>query len=156
MSAPRTSATVPAPDAKSALQAIKARGLRVTAARRQVIEALYAPDRPVTAEEIASGMYGRFLPCDIASVYRNLEALEDLGLVRHIHLGHGPGLYTPASLSDEYVACERCGRSEPVPADCLTLLRGAVAKAVGYRVSFVHLPLTGVCPTCQEKLHVRS
>jgi Fur family ferric uptake transcriptional regulator len=156
MSVPRSSPVVPASDVQSALQEVRDRGLRMTAARRQVIEALYAPDRPVTAEEIASGLYGRFMPCDLASVYRNLEALEDLGLVRHMHLGHGPGLYAPASLSHEYVACERCGRSRTVPADCLALLRGVVAKAVGYRVSFAHLPLTGLCPTCQEKLHVRS
>ena len=30
---------------------------------------------------------------DLASVYRNLEQLEELGVVRHVHLGHGPGLY---------------------------------------------------------------
>jgi Fur family ferric uptake transcriptional regulator len=156
MSVPRSSPVVPASDARSALQEIRDRGLRITAARRQVIEALYAPDRPVTAEEIASGMYGRFMPCDLASVYRNLEALEELGLVRHMHLGHGPGLYAPAALSHEYVACERCGRSQTVPADCLALLRGVVAKGLGYRVSFTHLPLTGLCPACQEKLHVRS
>ena len=156
MSVPHSSPAISAPDARSAVQAVRDRGLRLTASRRQVIEALYAPDRPVTAEEIASGMYGRFVPCDIASVYRNLEALEALGLVRHMHLGHGPGLYAPASLSREHVACERCGRSQTVPADCLALLRGVVAKAVGYRVSFAHQPLTGLCPACQEKLHVRS
>ena len=41
-------------------------------------------------------MYGRLPRCDLASVYRNLETLEDAGLVRHMHLGHGPGLYGPA------------------------------------------------------------
>jgi Fur family ferric uptake transcriptional regulator len=156
MSLPRSSPVVLASDAAAALREVRDRGLRVTAARRQVIEALYATGRPVTAEEIASGMYGRFVPCDLASVYRNLEALEELGLVRHMHLGHGPGLYAPASLSHEYVACERCGRSQTVPADCVALLRGLVAKAVGYRVSFGHLPLAGLCPACQERVHVRA
>ena len=37
---------------------------------------------------------------DLASVYRNLEHLEELGVVRHVHFGHGPGLYAlPAAAS---------------------------------------------------------
>ena len=40
----------------------------------------------------------RRLPhCDLGSVYRNLEALEAIGLVRHVHLGHGPGMYALAT-----------------------------------------------------------
>ena len=72
------------------------RGLRVSAARRLVLEALFAAERPVTAEEIAAGLDGRLPASDLASVYRNLETLEELGLVRHVHLGHGPGLYALA------------------------------------------------------------
>ena len=152
MSTPCLCPSVPAPDADSAVRAIRARGLRVTASRRLVIEAVYAAGRPVTAEEIASGMYGRLPRCDLASVYRNLETLEELGLVRHMHLGHGPGLYGPAAAEDEYVACERCGRSEAVTPDVLREVRQAVRDAVGYEPRFSHFPLTGLCPPCQEKL----
>ena len=51
---------------------------------------------PVRAEEIAAGIGGRLPRSDLASVYRNLETLENHGLVRHLHLGHGPGLYALA------------------------------------------------------------
>jgi Fur family transcriptional regulator, ferric uptake regulator len=156
MSVPRLSPPVPSSDAASAVQALRDRGLRITAARRLVIEGLYAAGRPVTAEELASGMYGRFPRTDLASVYRNLETLEDAGIVHHMHLGHGPGLYAPAADAAEYVACERCGRSQAVPAEALDGLRAAVRAAVGYAASFAHFPVMGLCPTCQEKLHVRS
>ena len=156
MSTPCLCPSVPAPDADSAVRAIRARGLRVTASRRLVIEAVYAAGRPVTAEEIASGMYGRSPCADLASVYRNLETLEDEGLVRHMHLGHGPGLYAPTATGEEYVTCERCGRSEAVPAARLAGVRAAVRAAVGYAASFAHSPLTGLCPACQERLHVRT
>jgi Fur family transcriptional regulator, ferric uptake regulator len=151
-----TGAIVAARNPDAALDAIRDRGLRLTASRRLVVTALYESDRPVTAEEIASGMYGRLPRCDLASVYRNLETLEDAGLVRHMHLGHGPGLYGPAACDDEYVACERCGRSQVIPADCLSVVRGAVRAALGYEASFIHSPLTGLCPVCQEKRDVRS
>jgi Fur family ferric uptake transcriptional regulator len=147
---------LPAPDAESALRAIRERGLRVTASRRLVIEALYGAERPVTAEEIASGMYGARPRCDLGSVYRNLETLEAEGVVRHMHLGHGPGLYTPSADHDQYATCERCGRSEVIPRATLPAIRAAVRAAVGYAASFAHSPLTGLCPVCQEKSHVRS
>jgi Fur family ferric uptake transcriptional regulator len=155
MSVPCMNPAVAAPDSRAAIEIVRERGLRVTASRRLVVEALFSAGRPVTAEEIASGMYGQSSPCDLASVYRNLETLENAGLVRHMHLGHGPGLYAPA-VGDEYVACERCGRSEAVPAAALEGVRTAVREAVGYQASFAHFPLTGLCPVCQEKLNVRS
>jgi Fur family ferric uptake transcriptional regulator len=152
MTVPRLAVPAPAGDLDAAIAALRARGLRLSASRRLVLEALYAVGRPVTAEEIACGMYGRLPRCDLASVYRNLDTLEELGLVRHMHLGHGPGLYAPASDDDEYIACERCGRSEAVTHDILALVRAAVREAVGYEPRFNHFPLTGLCPSCKEKL----
>jgi Fur family transcriptional regulator, ferric uptake regulator len=152
---PCLSPVVPASDSRAAIEVVRERGLRVTASRRLVVEALFSAGRPVTAEEISSGMYGQSSPCDLASVYRNLETLENAGLIRHMHLGHGPGLYAPAD-GDEYVTCERCGRSQAVPAVALEGVRAAVRDAVGYQASFAHFPLTGLCPVCQEKLDVRS
>jgi Fur family transcriptional regulator, ferric uptake regulator len=156
MSSPHLCTATTAPDSASAVQIIRDRGLRVTASRRIVLDALYGAERPVTAEEIAAGMYGRLPSGDLASVYRNLETLEGEGLVRHMHLGHGPGLYAPSADVDEYVSCERCGRSEVIPTASLPAVRAAVRDAVGYAASFAHSPLTGLCPVCQEKSRVRS
>jgi Fur family ferric uptake transcriptional regulator len=155
MTVPCLAEPAPAGDLDAAVDAVRARGLRLSASRRLVLEALFAAGRPATAEEIASGMYGRLPRCDLASVYRNLETLEELGLIRHMHLGHGPGLYAPAADDDEYVACERCGRSEAVSRDVLARVRAAVREAVGYEPRFSHFPLTGLCPSCKEKLDVR-
>jgi Fur family ferric uptake transcriptional regulator len=93
---------------------------------------------------------------DVTTIYRTLELLEELGLVRHMHLGHGPGLYAPTARDEEYVACERCGRSEAVAPDILSAVRAAVREAVGYEPRFSHTPLTGLCPVCTERLDVRS
>ncbi|MEA2311973.1 MAG: hypothetical protein QOE28_1941 [Solirubrobacteraceae bacterium] len=155
MSSPALCPPVAAGDSEAACNAVRELGLRLTASRRIVIEALYRAGRPATAEEIASGMYGEGPRCDLASVYRNLETLEAEGLVRHMHLGHGPGLYAPSADRDEYAACERCGRSVVIPPAGVRALRSAVRAVVGYEVSFAHFPLTGLCPACQEKHDVR-
>ena len=60
-----------------------------------MLETLYAHDEPLTAEQVARRIGGE-AGGDVASVYRNLETLERLGLVRHFHLGHSPGLYVRA------------------------------------------------------------
>ena len=81
-----------APSLIAALGALRARGMRVSLARRHVLEALYAADGPVTAEALAASIPG----ADLASVHRNLAVLEEVGLVRHVHLGHGAGRYALA------------------------------------------------------------
>lgn len=97
MLAARTDAPAQAiEDLPSAMALMRERGLRVSAARRLVLEALLAADGPMSAEQIAQGIGGQVPSSDIASVYRNLPAFEDIGLVRHVHLGHGPGLHALA------------------------------------------------------------
>ena len=75
MTAAHIGATVSASSPTAALAALQERGLRASSARRLVLEALYAGDEPVTAEEIAAGLDGRLPRSDLASVYRNLETL---------------------------------------------------------------------------------
>ena len=76
----------------AAMATVRAGGLRASSARRLVVAALFEADAPVTAEQIANGLDGRVQSSDIGSVYRNLETLERLGVVRHLHCGHGPGM----------------------------------------------------------------
>src|SRR5919202_727395 len=94
----------------AAITTLRVRGLRVSAARRLVLEALFAAEEPVTAEAIAAGLDGRLPSSDLASVYRNLDTLEQIGLVSHFHVAHGAGRYALAARDRVgYVACERCG-----------------------------------------------
>ena len=130
-----------------AVAALRARGLRLSGARRVVLEALYATDAPLRAEQIADG-FGALPVSDLASVYRNLETLERLGLVQHVHLGHGPGRYVRAGREREYLVCERCGANVAVPPEQLDGVRHAVAAATGFQARFSHFPIVGVCGDC--------
>lgn len=144
-----TAPTVTAPDVESALAAMRAAGLRVSAARRLVVEALFAADGPVAASAIADGLAGRVPRSDITSVYRNLETLEAAGLVRHVHLGHGPGVYMLAGLArGGYVLCERCATVRVLDSEALAGVRAAVRAATGFEARFSHFPIAGLCPEC--------
>lgn len=147
ISAPATASPVPLPSVDAAAAAVRRRGLRFSSARRLVLEALFAAEGPVTADELAGGLGGR-VPCsDLASVYRNLEMLEQLGLVHHVHAGHGPGLYALAR-GREYVLCERCGELRALPPTALAPVRAALMETLGYDARFTHFPLVALCRAC--------
>jgi len=151
MTAPHASPALPAHDLDAAIAGLRAHGLRVSAARRLVLQALFLAEGPLSAEDIAAGVDGRVPPSDLGSTYRNLETLEQIGLVRHFHLGHGPGLYALASrASHEYLVCELCHSARAVHPRELDAVRNAIRDAFGHVASFSHFPIVGLCAACSE------
>ncbi|MGH2950282.1 MAG: Fur family transcriptional regulator [Solirubrobacteraceae bacterium] len=135
----------------AALTTLRSRGLRVSAARRLVLEALFAAEAPVSAEAIAAGLGGRLPGSDLASVYRNLDTLEAIGLVRHVHFGHGAGLYALSRRHVHgYAACEGCGAHHALPAAVVEAVADVVREACGYETRLGHFPIAGRCPDCEE------
>ena len=142
---------VVARDVVDAVALLRASGLRVTGARRLVLEALFAVERPVAADEIAAGLEGVLPLSDLASVYRNLETLEHVGLVRHVHFGHAAGLYElTRGQRHEYALCERCKRASAVSATELDEARALIERVLGIEPRFTHFPIVGVCRTCRN------
>jgi Fur family ferric uptake transcriptional regulator len=135
----------------AAITTLRVRGLRVSAARRLVLESLFAADGPVTAEAIADGLGGRFPESDLASVYRNLDTLEEIGLVRHFHVAHGAGRYALASRHHAgYVACEQCGAHRPLDRGTVARIAALLSEGCGYDPQLVHFPMVGRCPECRS------
>jgi Fur family ferric uptake transcriptional regulator len=127
-----------------AIAVLRSRGLRLSSTRRLMLEALLAAEGPVSAERVASR-----LNLDAASVHRNLETLERHGLVRHVHLGHGPGLYALLAGGErEYLYCDGCGAARAVPAKELDPLRRRIRERYGFEARFDHFPIVGLCSAC--------
>jgi Fur family ferric uptake transcriptional regulator len=141
--APQT-APIACASVEEAIALLRERGLRMSTSRRLVLEELFIFEIPVSAEHIATR-----LRLDITSVYRNLEVLEQQGLVRHAHLGHGPGLYALVARGDrEYLYCERCHAVTAVAPAELDPIREQVRERFGYEARFTHFPISGTCPSC--------
>jgi Fur family ferric uptake transcriptional regulator len=105
----------------------------------------------VTADAIAAGLDGRFPSSDLASVYRNLDTLEKIGLVRHFHVAHGAGLYALATTHQHgYVACDGCGAHEPLDHDSVMRVAAVLREACGYEPQLVHFPVIGRCSECRH------
>ena len=136
---------LPLPTATAALGTLRARGLRISTTRRQVVDALFAAEGPVSAEALA-----RSTGADLASVYRNLDTLEQAGIAHHVHVGHAAGRYALSGRHAEgYAACERCGRHVELDSDDLAGLRDTVRALTGFACDFSHFPLVGACPDCE-------
>ncbi|HEV2924493.1 MAG TPA: transcriptional repressor [Solirubrobacteraceae bacterium] len=131
-----------------AVTALRERGLRLSTSRRLVLEALFAADGPVSAEYVA-----RRSSLDAASVHRNFETLERHGLVRHVHLGHGPGLYALLGRGErEYLYCDRCGAVRALPSKELDPVRKRIRERYGYETRFTHFAIVGTCGSCSAQV----
>jgi Fur family ferric uptake transcriptional regulator len=147
MTVPHRTEALAAPSLTAAVVALRTLGMRVSGPRRALLEALFRADEPLTAEALAGDL-------DLASVYRNLDALEAVGLVRHVHVGHGPGRYALAARRDRgYVACDGCGHHVALAPAALDAVRAVVRAATGYTCDFSHFPLVGLCPDCEKEHH---
>jgi Fur family transcriptional regulator, ferric uptake regulator len=133
-------------DLDEAVAILRERGMRLSTSRRLVLDALFRAGTPVTADRVATE-----LGLDLASVYRNLETFERQGLVRHVHFGHGPGLYMLSGRDDrEYLFCEQCGAVRSLEPAQLEPVREQIRKLSGYEARFAHFAIVGRCPDCQR------
>jgi Fe2+ or Zn2+ uptake regulation protein len=131
---------------EEAIASLRERGLRLSTSRRLVLESLFEAPAPVTAEQLSTE-----LGLDLASVYRNLETFERHGLVRHVHFGHGPGLYMLSGQDDrEYLFCERCGAVRALEPAQLEPVREQIRELSGYEARFSHFAIVGRCPGCRR------
>ena len=131
-------------DLRGAVNALRERGLRLSTSRRLVLEALFDADGPISAEQLAEQR-----ELDLASVYRNLETLERLGLARHVHFGHGPGLYVLVGRGErEYLFCERCRTARAVEPAELDRVRAQIKRRFGHEARFTHFAIVGPCARC--------
>jgi Fur family transcriptional regulator, ferric uptake regulator len=131
-------------DLAEAIGALRNAGLRISTPRRLLLDALFAAKGPVSAADLA-----RELSLDESSVYRNLEVLEEFGVVRHVHLGHSPGLYALVSHDVvEYLYCERCANLTAVAPARLDSVRDRIRDEFGYTARFTHFAIVGLCAKC--------
>jgi Fur family transcriptional regulator, ferric uptake regulator len=141
----------------AAVTALKGRGLRASASRRMIIQILRETVAPLSAREISRGPDGGSIGLDLASVYRNLEILEEHGLVHQIQAGRGPGRYVLAGGVDrEYLACDRCGAIADVDPDEMDSVRTVIRERYGYEVTFRHVPMVGLCGQCLTEANRHS
>src|SRR4051812_38449767 len=134
---------------------LRAHGLRLTAQRQRVLEAVGALEH-ATPEAIGARLReaagpGGAAP-DTSTVYRSLEVLERLGLVWHTHLGKGAPVYHAAAERPHlHVVCASCGAIASADSTMLDGAAERLAAELGFTVDVGHVALSGTCRDCRER-----
>lgn len=129
---------------------LKNRGLRSTAPRNGVLEALSRQKKPVSPQDIVSAVDTDGGSVNLVTVYRMLEDLERVGLV---HKHHPTGKYVICSMPEKkghhgFLHCVMCGQTEEFMEPALCKIENTIAKRAGF-IPVSHLSaIDGHCAGC--------
>lgn len=128
-------------------QTLHERGMRMTPQRQLVLDALLELEH-ATPEQVCHRVQRATPTVNITTVYRTLELLEELGIVRHTHLGHGAPNYSVHEHRHVHLVCHRCGGITEAPCEVMDELRGTLRTRHGFVLDASHLALSGTCRDC--------
>lgn len=127
---------------------LKAHGLRVTAARQAIIEALQEAYDPLSIEALLTKLPKK--TADQATIYRTLESFKEKGIVRQVVLSPERALYELAGDDHHHIVCTRCGKIEHIELkDCADVEQQALktSKVFGH-IERHTVELYGTCKSC--------
>ncbi|MCZ7662456.1 MAG: transcriptional repressor [Thermoleophilia bacterium] len=130
-----------------ATRTLRELGYRLTPQRTLVWDALREAGGHLGAEEICALVQSRFPNVNISTVYRTLELLVELQLVRETLLGPDRRYYEiEEDEPHHHLVCDRCGAVQHVHDEDLGGLRAALEQRQGFRVR--ELTTFGLCAAC--------
>ncbi len=130
------------------LELLRARGGRVTSSRRILLQVLFETTSHLSVEELAAAVQARAPDVHVSTIYRNVEDLEQLGVVAHSHLGHGPATYQLAALAHAHFVCESCGARIEAPDAMFRGLARSAESELGFAIDPRHFAILGRCADC--------
>jgi Fur family transcriptional regulator, ferric uptake regulator len=116
--------------------------------QRQLVLDAVRELRHATPEQVCNQVQDVAPTVNITTVYRSLELLEELGMVRHTHLGHGAPVYSAQAHEHVHLVCHRCGRTTEVDTRLLAPVADKVRAEHGFDLDATHLALSGTCRDC--------
>jgi Fur family ferric uptake transcriptional regulator len=133
-------------------QRLRAAGHRSGRGRRAVIDVLARHDCFMTANDILGELREERPGFGFATVYRALETLSELGLVRRVDAGTGSAAYEPVDPSGEHhhhVVCDRCGEVTAFEDDELERTIDELSRRLGREIESHEVVLRGACGSCR-------
>jgi Fur family ferric uptake transcriptional regulator len=136
---------------------LKQAGYRLTKPRRAVAHALLSAQTPLSIEEIHSRLGNRSI--NRVSIYRTIQLLCDLGIVRRLQFHEGFARYEladPFGSHHHHFVCDLCGRVEDIDACPLAATEQAIIRRTRSRITSHSLEFYGVCEACAQSIPVST
>ena len=132
---------------EAALEVLRANGLRVTNPRMAMLGILTREHGPFSAEELHRRMGDG--GCDVVTVYRSLQAMEEVGVLRRCDFGDGTYRYefNSGEHHHHHIICRNCRSVETLDL-CVADSLERLARSKGYLNVTHTLEVFGICPAC--------
>jgi Fur family ferric uptake transcriptional regulator len=153
--------TTPSPGAL--LDALAQAGYSNTRSRRAVLKAICEAGGQASGAELLGLGRAHHATLGMVTVYRTLDLLLSLGLVRKLHLAEGCHIYALSLAGGQnetrgnephnhghHIICQRCNRAVEFNGCDLDAVIMMVEAQTGFRVQEHWLEMFGVCPTCRK------
>jgi Fur family ferric uptake transcriptional regulator len=138
------------PDTGTLRNTLHERGLRMTPQRQLVLDAVRTLGH-ATPEQICSEVQSAAPAVNITTIYRTLDLLERIGMVRHTHLGHGAPTYSEQKHQHVHLVCHSCGSVTEISTDMMKQLAGRLRAESGFELDVTHVALSGACRDCRAE-----
>lgn len=127
---------------------LRGSGYRLTPQRQLILRAVEVLGH-ATVDEVLAQVRTQASAVNASTVYRTLEVLEELGLVRHTHLSDRAPTYHSAREAEHFhLVCRNCQRVRSVEPDVATALVATLQADHGFSVDLGHLAIFGHCVHC--------
>ena len=133
-------------------ESLRRAGLRVTAPRLAVLNAVLGEGQHRDADAIADAARRRLGALSTQAVYDNLHVLEEAGLIRRIQpSGHPARFEARVGDNHHHIVCRRCGMTADV--DCVVGAAPCLEPSAdhGFIVQEAEVIFWGLCPQCQQQ-----
>ncbi len=127
---------------------LRAEGYRLTPQRELVLRAVERLGH-ATPDDVLTAVREESQAVNVSTVYRTLELLEELGLVRHAHItDRAPTYHSAAAPAHVHLVCRECHGITEVAPDVIDPLTGSLRERYGFTVDVGHLTIFGTCAEC--------
>lgn len=137
---------------KKALDTLKKEGIRITPQRHAVLEYLLESETHPTADDIYKALEEKFPNMSVATVYNNLRALRNVGLIRELTYGDDSSRFDCNMTEHYHIMCEDCGKIVDFHYPPLDEVESLAEKVTGFEVSHHRMELYGKCNECKKAL----
>jgi Fur family transcriptional regulator, ferric uptake regulator len=146
--------TEPAHDARTSTEdwqtRLRAKGYRLTPQRELVLRAVERLGH-ATPDEVLTAVREESAAVNISTVYRTLELLEELGMVRHAHItDRAPTYHSTAAPAHVHLVCRDCGAITEVAPEVVDPLTRSLHDRYGFTTDVGHLTVFGTCEKCHR------
>ena len=136
---------------KNITELLRGNGFKVTPQRLAVYEVLANTKEHPNAEMIFSSLQATYPTMSLATVYKTIDILHEIGLVQILNAGEDSFRYDADMSNHAHVRCVECGRVDDVfDLDAAKVTR-EIEAGTHYRLTGQQFYFYGVCPECQKQ-----